>query len=156
MERGFSVNKEINDTNMAERTLVARRMIVDSVRSAGGVENVEITSKLLMFAASAYHRYSQHLKDQKEKSIQQSKNLKRKAADEELECLRKKITCLERDIASLAAAADDYALKAETQRDISLIVRSNRKRKTADEKREKKRDIEKELSLKVEEVKNMA
>ena len=76
-----------------------------------------------MFGASARHRYLQHVKDQKQQSIQESRKLKRKAVDEEIECLRKK--------------------KAKSQRDITLIVKSNSLRKSPDEKRNQKGNIEK-------------
>ena len=156
VERGFSVNKEIDDTNMAERTLVARRQIVESIRSAGGVHKIEITSKLLMSAASAHHTYSQFLKTEKEKSTMHSRQLKRKAVDDEIEGLQKKKACLQRDLKSLISSAKDFALRAEEERNISLISKSNSLQKTADEKTAKIEAIDKELSLKEEQLKSMA
>lgn len=42
VERGFSINKELIVENQRERSLVAQRLIVDHVRSVGGVTKVEI------------------------------------------------------------------------------------------------------------------
>lgn len=47
VERGFSINKELIVENQKELSLVAQRLIVDHVRSVGGVSNVAITKELL-------------------------------------------------------------------------------------------------------------
>ena len=38
IERGFSINKEVLDTNMSEKTIVAQRMICDSVNKELSIE----------------------------------------------------------------------------------------------------------------------
>ncbi|CAG5123146.1 unnamed protein product [Candidula unifasciata] len=73
VERGFSVNKEMEEYNMAERTLISRRVIVDHIRNQGGVDNIEITPKMLTSASSAHSRYMLYLDSQKEKTEQHTK-----------------------------------------------------------------------------------
>ena len=41
VERGFSVNKELEVENLKEHTLVAQRIVCDHVNSVGGVLKVE-------------------------------------------------------------------------------------------------------------------
>ena len=43
VERGFSVDKEVEDENLKEHTLVAQRIVCDHVNSVGGVLNVELS-----------------------------------------------------------------------------------------------------------------
>lgn len=57
VERGFSVNKEIEVENLHEHSLVAQRIICDHLRAVGGVLNVPVTKKLLPAAASSRQKY---------------------------------------------------------------------------------------------------
>ena len=53
VERGFSVNKELERGNMHESTLVARRLVCNCMTKCGGLQKFEVTKKLLSMAASA-------------------------------------------------------------------------------------------------------
>lgn len=53
VERGFSVNKEVETNNMQEDAVVAQRIIWDYVSVCGGVLKVPLTKELLGAAASA-------------------------------------------------------------------------------------------------------
>ena len=50
VERGFSVNKEVEVENLKEHTLVAQRIVCDHVNSVGGVLKVELSKPLLLFS----------------------------------------------------------------------------------------------------------
>ena len=52
VERGFSVNKQIELDNLAEDTFVAKR-ICDHVTSVGGLQNIDASDKHLLLAASS-------------------------------------------------------------------------------------------------------
>ena len=67
VERGFSVNKEVEMCNMQEGTVTAHRLIRDHVTVSGGVANVPITKELLNYAATAMTRYRAHLEDERRK-----------------------------------------------------------------------------------------
>ena len=56
VEQGFSTNKEII-IEKQKVSLVAQRLIIDHVRSVGGINKVEITKVLLLSAAGARHKY---------------------------------------------------------------------------------------------------
>lgn len=84
VERAFSINKELAVVNQKERSLVAHRLIVDHVRSVGGIAKVAITKELLLSAAGARQKYYCYLDEEKRKKEQQAVDLKRKALTDEL------------------------------------------------------------------------
>lgn len=53
VERGFSINKEVETCNMQEETMVSHRLICNYVSICGGLLNVPISKELLASAASA-------------------------------------------------------------------------------------------------------
>lgn len=88
--RGFSINKELTVENQKERSLGAQRLVVDHVRSVGGIIKVEITKELLLSDAGARQKYHGYVDEEKRKKKQQAVDLKRKALTDELCDLRKK------------------------------------------------------------------
>lgn len=51
---------------MAESTFAAEKMICDHIHSVGGINNLDVSNKqVLMYCASARHKYSAYLDDQK-------------------------------------------------------------------------------------------
>jgi len=68
VECSFSVNKEMEVENMAGSTFAAKRMVCDHIHSVGGIDHVDVGNKqLLLYCASARHKYSAYLEleDQK-------------------------------------------------------------------------------------------
>ena len=57
VERGFSVNKQIESDNLAEDTFVAKRIICDHVNSVGGLQNIDASDMHLLLAASSARQY---------------------------------------------------------------------------------------------------
>lgn len=47
--------------NQTERSLVAQRLIVDHVRSVGGITKLQFTKELLLLAAGARQKYHGYL-----------------------------------------------------------------------------------------------
>ncbi|KAI8772163.1 mediator of RNA polymerase II transcription subunit 2 [Biomphalaria glabrata] len=101
VERGFSVNKETMCINMIERTLIAKRLIYDSIKAIGGFTNLLISSNMRMAAASARSKYRIYPIERAEE--EKRKNLKRKRDNqlEELEAMKAKKARFERDVTSL-------------------------------------------------------
>ena len=52
VERGFSMNKQVQTENLYEESVVAKRTIRDYVSYAGGIQNVDVTNKKLILAAT--------------------------------------------------------------------------------------------------------
>ena len=65
-ERGFSINKECIVTNLKNRSSVSQRIIYNAVNSKNGIENIEVTKKMMLSIKNARNRYDEALKKQKE------------------------------------------------------------------------------------------
>ena len=113
VERGFSVNKEIEVENLHEHSLVAQRIICDHLKAVSGVLNVPITKKLLAASASSGQKYEKHLQDQRDKKKTDEEQRKRKHVLDEIEELKEKKKRMKLDIDSLVKSADDFSVKAE-------------------------------------------
>lgn len=153
VERGFSINKELIVENQKELSLVAQRLIVDHVRSVGGVSNVAITKELLLSAGGARQRYHRYLDEQKRVSKRDAVDLKRKELSDELQGLKKKRATIETDVFALEKSADELSEKAEKTSCLTLISKSNSFRRTAKEKRAALFNIDKQIDEKLAEMK---
>lgn len=146
VEHGFSVNKEMEVDNMSASTFVAKRLICDHIRTVGGILNVDIQNKQLQLScATARQKYASHLEDQKRQKVDQKKGQKRKALADEVDQLKSKKQQLQTDTDSLAAAADEFAEKAEKHRNLTLIAKSNAMRKSAREKEVELKAVDQQL-----------
>ena len=74
IERGFSINRDLINHNLLERTVVTRRIVCDSVASillgkgikdTKAVENLDITKDMLRYCRLARSRYRNFLDEQK-------------------------------------------------------------------------------------------
>ena len=147
VEQGFSTNKEAMADNMAEHTLIGKRVVKDFLASTGcKVADVELTPPLLAAAASGRRRYHLYLEDEKRKREQQEKAQKRKADSGELEELRAKRRRLEASIKALSESADAFADDAERTGKVELISQSNSHRRSAKEKAGELKDVEAAIS----------
>lgn len=52
VERGFSLNRQVEVENLQKQSLVAQHIICDHISSVGGLKNVIITKELLLSASS--------------------------------------------------------------------------------------------------------
>jgi len=91
VERGFSINKEVESYNLQEDTFTARRPICDHVNDVGGILNVDVANKQLQVPATGARQ--KYLHDQKKKKTQQA-GRKRKAVSDEVEQLKKNRSCV--------------------------------------------------------------
>lgn len=57
IERGFSINSECLFENMREESVVARRVVYDAVMDAGGLNNLQISTKLVQRARNSHSLY---------------------------------------------------------------------------------------------------
>lgn len=153
MKRGFSVNRQVSVENLKDISYVSQRIVCDAVSKAGGILNVAITKELRKSVAAAHNRCRAYLEDTKKQVREQTKASKRSHIEEEIESIKTKKRRLEATIADLTACADKYALRAEATSDITLIVKSNSLRKTANEKSLELADMDESLKGKLLELK---
>ena len=74
IEHGFSINKEVLDTNMSEKTIVAQRMICDSVNKELSIEGskdvskIKIDKEMLRYCSKASSAYKVYLSEKHAKN----------------------------------------------------------------------------------------
>ena len=153
VERGFSVNKEIEVENLHEHSLVAQRIICDHLRAVGGVLNVPVTKKLLAAAASSRQKYEKYLQEERDKKKTAEEQRKRKHVLDEIEELKEKKKRMKLDIDSLVKSTDDLSVKAEETGQLTLVTKSNALRKAAKDKTLQLQEVEDKLNGKLEALK---
>lgn len=154
VERGFSINKDLLKCNMSQKTLIAERIVTDSVKIKLGEEdkhkvyNINISNKLLMNCRAARMRYQQHL-DEVQRMKLTNETMKRKNYIlEQISSTKSKKQKLENISERLFREADELAIKAESEKDISLIKVSN-------SKREKGKKMQSEATVEAENLLNL-
>lgn len=154
VERGFSVNKELEIENLANQSLMAQRLVCDHLNAVGGVLNVPLTQPLLTSCAGARKRYERYLDQQRQNKKSEEGSRKRKSLLDEIEELKEKKRRMNEDIDSLIKSADNLSEKAESTRDISFVTQSNSLRKTSKEKAEELKNLEKKMEEKLQALKS--
>lgn len=148
VERGFSVNRGVEVTNIQEDTIVAHRVVCDYVALHGGVLKVPLTSGLLSSVVSARSRYRIYLETEKQKKVSEAQGLKRKAVEEKLQELRKRKSSIQEVADNLARDADKLAEQAESKQGskmAELIVKSNSFRRSHKDKLAEIKKIDDEI-----------
>ncbi|KAL3066042.1 hypothetical protein OYC64_016059 [Pagothenia borchgrevinki] len=108
VERGFSVNKEVETCNMQQDTFVAQRLVCDYVTLHGGVTKVPLTRQLLNSVSSARSRYHIHLDQERRKKESEAQGRKRKAEEDHLEELKRRKKSILEVSEGLARDADRF------------------------------------------------
>ena len=155
VERGFSVNKEVSVENLAEQSLVAQRVIVDHIKSIGGLLKVNFSKELLLSASRARSKYQQYLDERKREVENKEKQNRKRAIMDDIVEIKSKKKRIEEDIKSLSKSAEEYADKAETTGKVTLIAKSNSMRRSAKEKKQKLEDVDQELQDKMKELQDI-
>ncbi|CAM4570171.1 unnamed protein product [Leuciscus chuanchicus] len=159
VERGFSINKEVETRNILEKSMEALRLICDKISVCGGVLKVPLTKELMASVACARSRYRSYLEDERKKKQSSTQDLKRKAVQEEIEDLKRKRTVLTEVCDSLQTDADKLAEQAEGKSGTlmaQLITKSNILRRRSKEKQNELVQTEKLLGTKSEELRHMS
>ncbi|KAM6967770.1 uncharacterized protein FYW47_006504 isoform 2-T2 [Aplochiton taeniatus] len=158
VERGFSVNKEVETCNMQEDTVVAHRLVCEYVTLHGGVTKVPLTKELMTSVASARSRYRVNLDQERRKLESDAQGQKRKATEDYLEELKKKRKTIQEVSDSLARDADRFAEEAEGKagsRMAQLITKFNALRRGCKKKLAELNNIVEEIAAKGEELRLM-
>ena len=140
VERGFSTNKGVLEDNLKERTIAAKRTILDAldyqIGESGDVSKVDINESMISHFLKSSSRYKAFLGiSSDETSIENPESFnKRKELLKEKELEMK----LSKSRKILLKEADDLALRAVRENKMGLVSESNGMRKRALE-------IEKEL-----------
>lgn len=151
VERGFSINKEVETCNLQEESLESLRLVCDWTSSCGGVLKVPLTKELLASAASARSQYRLYLENERKKKESAAHALRRKSAEDELLDLRTQRRVLSSVCESLEKEADKLAEQAEGKagsKMAELITKSNTLRRRLKEKKEQLCQLEERVEEK--------
>ncbi|GBM09911.1 hypothetical protein AVEN_86801-1 [Araneus ventricosus] len=78
VERGFSINKRLFMENMKEQTLIARRIVYDSIQANGGISNFEVSKQFILSVRNSRAKYEEYKEKKRKEEKELSENLKRK------------------------------------------------------------------------------
>ena len=155
LERGFSVNKQMDRANLCGETFVAQRIVNDHVKAVGGVMSVDLSKELLASCAASRGRYATYLEQKQEERLSETESLKRKSVKSEIDDLKVKRRRLQEDINDLNKCANDFSERAAINRDFSYILKSNAMRKSAKEKAGQLTAIQSDLDDKLKVMKEL-
>ena len=138
IERGFSVNTEVLDSNMEELSLKSQRLVYDQIlASEVKVHELKINKDLVKECKLAYRRYTEHLSARKDNKKAEENSLKRKSIDKEIVLVKKKKKQeVEDTIRDLKNDADTLKYEAEKEENMTLLTKANAFRSAAKEKKE--------------------
>ena len=158
VDRGFSINKEVETCNISEDTIIAQRLVCDHVKLYGTVTRVPLTKELLNYCATARTRYRAYLDEERKTNEKDEQKLKRRRTEECLDELKKKRKCAEDVCESLRKEADTLAEQAENTagtKMATLIAKSNALRRRAKEKKEEMLVIDDDIEKKSAELRHI-
>lgn len=145
VERGFSVNSSLLQPNLKSHSLIAQRMIYDTmILSETPLPKFQVTPALLRSCSFARQKYSDYLQQQKDQQLDQEKKKKREREESELLSAKKRLKQLEHTAQTLTAEADQHALKAENKQNFTLLTKSNALRSKA---KQMEKDIDKQKCI---------
>ena len=153
VERGFSINKEVEVENLKEHTLVAQRIVCDHVNSVGGVLKVELSKSLLLSVKMSRQRYEKYLDQEKQKKKTEQERSKRKCVLEEIDEIKKKKKRIDAEIKSLNETADELCTKAEATAKLTFVTQANALRRSAKDKLNDLASLDTKLSSMLEKLK---
>lgn len=142
VERGFSINKNIEVENLSENSYIAQRVVCDHVKNSGGIHSVSITKELRISATSAHSQYRLFLEEKSARENAANAIKKRKLESDGLLSLKHRKSFLEKEILDMKSKVDQFAQEAEHARDFSLLTKSNELRKTITEKTGELKEID--------------
>lgn len=143
IERGFSVNKEVVDTNMQELSLVSQRIIYDQIKANGvKLQEYKISSDMLKACAQSHKKYERYMADKKEDENSEAKKQEIRVIDEQIAEVQNQKANVKDTIKSLLDDADKYCFQAEKENDLTLLTKANSFRNTAKDKEKTLKELE--------------
>lgn len=121
VERGFSVNSEMEEENLKEDNLVALKIIFSELQSTPDFADYSITAGLLQSYKVARQRYHHHLNEEKKKAAETETEQKRKAIQLDLKQVKAKRLKLTESFERMEQEATELAKEAELKKDFHLL-----------------------------------
>ena len=153
VERGFSVNRQVDVENLKEITYASHRVICDHLLAVGGLENVTVTKGMLLSAGSARQKYHAHLDEQRRQKEKAQLSMKKRTLCDELEELKGRKKRLKLCADNLLKSANDLVYEAEVSGEHTVLAKSNSFRRSAEEKEKQLLELNEEINKKLMEIK---
>ncbi|GBM97869.1 hypothetical protein AVEN_185578-1 [Araneus ventricosus] len=87
---GFSVNNALEIENLKDASYIFQRASHEFIKLSGVIYDLKITKEMRMAATSARAKCMQYLESERSKEKTETKQLKRKALEEEIDFLKQK------------------------------------------------------------------
>jgi len=114
VESGFSVNSDILVDNLHKESLLARRILYDTIQTGDGILKVEISKTLQQYVRTSRARYDEALKKKRDVSASDERKAKeKKRAADHIKLLKAKKVKLTTAVAAEAKAIDGEIAELE-------------------------------------------
>ncbi|GBM23034.1 hypothetical protein AVEN_151197-1 [Araneus ventricosus] len=101
---------------------MSQRVNHEFIKLSGAIYESKITKEMRTAATSVRAKYMQYLESERSKEKTETKQLKRKALEEEIDFLKQMTMFLQTDIHQTNEKANDLAKEAEKSKDINLFI----------------------------------
>ena len=136
-ERGFSINSEVIDHNMQEKSLTSQRLVYDAIHNGSSqLSDFQITPALRKSCLLSYQRYKLELEKNAKEKANNSADLKRKIKHDEIQKVIKQKMDLESTIKALKDGIIKDTLLADDNQGLSSIAKGAAFRRTLKKKEE--------------------
>ena len=156
-ERGFSVNKEVIDHNMKEKSITSQRTVHDDIQqhSSNKVSDFPISVEMRKSCSFSHQRYKDDLEKSKKETVESDLILKRKAKDGKIQKVKQKISGIESCIKSLCEEVFKQTPLADEKKNLVCAAKAASLRRTVKEKEEIRKELVTALKKLEEEYKKL-
>lgn len=125
VERSFSVNDDIQSTNMKQQTLCAIKMVHDALKSQDiKLHQYDITDKMLQYCSQARAKYNHYILSSQEEKKKEAEKRKRGDDEEKYQDAKKRLKMMEDEVNSFLKEADKKAKESLKKQDFNLLAQS--------------------------------
>ena len=139
-ERGFSINKEVNDCNMQEKSLTCQRVVYYALQDKK-IYEIEIDQQLRKSCQLSYQKYEAELELLGNEDKKTERDIKRKLKLDEIETVKKKKLNIQSSIDALKEGIFTETLAADENQDLTLTAKAASFCRTMKEKQKTLKDF---------------
>ena len=155
-ERGFSINREVLDVNMQEKSLTSKRIVYDTLQDSDQkIHEINSTQDLRKHCRLAYQKYKTEMERITNENKQTEQTIERKLKLDEIESVKKQKLNIESCIDSLKEGIINETLAADQNQDLIATARAASFCRTMQEKQTTLKEINSTLEKLEDEYKKL-
>ena len=155
-ERGFSINREVLDVNMQEKSLTSQRIVYDTLQDSDQkIHEINITQDLRKHYRLPYQKYKTEMERITNENKQTEQTIKQKLKLDEIESVKKQKLNIESCIDNLKEGIINETLAADQNQDLVATARAASFCKTMQEKQTTLKEINSTLEKLEDEYKKL-